>query len=120
MARRGNPEQAIQRAVVQHLRTRAAPGVFWFAVPNGGWRSPIEAKIMSGTGTRPGVPDLIFLARGSCFALELKAPGGRPTEKQLACIAEMNAAGAYATVAEGLDRAIACLEEWGILRGKSA
>jgi hypothetical protein len=28
-------------------------------------------------------------------------------------------AGAFTCVAEGLDRALACLEAWGILRGRS-
>jgi hypothetical protein len=120
MAKRANPEQAIQRAVVQHLRTRGAPGMWWCHVPNGGWRSPIEASIMKGLGVRAGVPDLLFCVKGTFFALELKAPGGKTTENQLRMQAEINAADGYATIAEGLDRAIACLEEWGILRGKSA
>ena len=33
MTRRARPEDAIQRAIVQHYRMRAAPGVFMFAVP---------------------------------------------------------------------------------------
>jgi len=37
------PEQDIQRTVCEHLNARAVPGIFWFAVPNGRWRSPIEA-----------------------------------------------------------------------------
>jgi hypothetical protein len=52
-------EAAIQRAVFQHLRTRAVPGVFAFHVPNGGYR-----------------------------------------------------------IAEGINRAIACLEAWGLLVGR--
>jgi hypothetical protein len=44
---RRRPEDAIQRAVFQHLRARAAPGVFAFHVPNGGYRKPVEA-VMSG------------------------------------------------------------------------
>jgi hypothetical protein len=34
--RRRSPEAALQRAIVQHYRQRAAAGVFMFAVPNGG------------------------------------------------------------------------------------
>ncbi|MBS0244797.1 MAG: hypothetical protein JSS20_21715, partial [Proteobacteria bacterium] len=36
-------ESQIQRAVVQHLTSRAVARVFWFAVPNGGWRTKAEA-----------------------------------------------------------------------------
>jgi hypothetical protein len=114
------PEQTIQRAVFDHLCLRAAPGVFAFHVPNGGYRKPIEAAIMKGLGVRAGVPDIIAIHEGRCYALELKAEGGRATPKQLEAIAAMEAAGAYCCIAEGLDRAIACLEAWGILRGHAS
>jgi hypothetical protein len=114
------PEQIIQRAVFDHLRIRAAPGVFVFHVPNGGYRKPIEAAIMKGLGVKAGVPDVVAIHKGRCYALELKAEGGRATPKQLEAIAAMEAAGAYCCIAEGLDRAIACLEAWGILRGHAS
>ena len=47
-AARHRPEQAIQRAVFDHLRQRGAPGTFAFHPPNGGWRSVIEAAILKG------------------------------------------------------------------------
>jgi hypothetical protein len=114
------PEQAIQRAIVQHWQVRKAPGAFMFAVPNGGYRSKIEAAIMRSTGTVAGIPDLCIIHEGKSYFLELKAPGGRPTVKQLECIEALNLAGAYCCVAEGLDRALACLEGWGLLRGRAA
>jgi hypothetical protein len=111
------PEQTIQRAVFDHLRLRAAPGVFAFHPANGGYRKPIEAAIMKGLGVKAGVPDVVAIHKGRVFALELKAEGGRATPKQLEAIAAMEAAGAYCCIAEGLDRALACLEAWGLLRG---
>ena len=51
--------------------------------------------------------------------MELKAPGGRATAKQLATIAAMEAAGAFTCIAEGLDRALGVLEAWR-LRGRSS
>ena len=117
--KRRRPEDVIQRALVQHYRQRAAPGVFMFAVPNGGWRRPIEAAIMKATGTTPGVPDTIWIKDGQVYALEVKAPGGRATETQLATITAMERAGAFCCVAEGLDRALAVLEQWGLLRGRA-
>jgi hypothetical protein len=56
MTGRPRPEQLVQRAVFDHLRLRAAPGVFAFHVPNGGYRKPIEAAIMKGLGSRPAFP----------------------------------------------------------------
>lgn len=110
----------IQRAVFQHLRARAMPGVFAFHVPNGGKRRAIEAAILKGLGVTPGVPDVIALHRGKFFGLELKAPGGRATEAQLECLEAIRGAGGYAVVCDSLDRALACLEEWGLLRGRAA
>jgi hypothetical protein len=53
------------------------------------------------------------------FALELKRPGGRLSEAQLEFLARFNDAGGHSAVAEGLDRALACLEAWGLLSGRS-
>jgi hypothetical protein len=92
--------------------------VFAFHVPNGGFRKPIEAKILQGLGVRAGVPDVIVIHQGRCYAMEIKAPGGRATDKQLACITALREAGAFTCIAEGLDRALASLESWGILRGR--
>jgi hypothetical protein len=112
------PEQQIHRAVVQHLRTRATPGVLFVHVPNGGYRRPVEAKILSGLGVRAGASDLLLWHAGKSYALELKAPGGRPTALQLAFLADFQKAGGFTCVAEGLDRALKVLESWGLLRGK--
>jgi hypothetical protein len=113
-------EQQIQRAVFDHLRLRAARGVFAFHVPNGGYRRPIEAKILQGLGVRAGVPDVFIVHDGRCFAMEIKAPGGHATDKQLACIAALRDAGAFTCIAEGLDRALAVLEQWGLLKGTAS
>jgi hypothetical protein len=115
--RRRRLEDTIQRTIVQHLKLRATPGVFWYAVPNGGVRSKVEAAIMKATGTRPGVPDLAFLHDGQAYFLEVKSEDGRPTEHQLKAIADINEAGGYAVIGCGLDRCLEILERWGLLRG---
>jgi hypothetical protein len=112
------PEQDIQRAVVQHLETRGVPGLVYFAVPNGGYRSPHEAKILKGQGVKPGVSDLILFGDTKHYALELKAPGKKPTEAQIEFAnAVLAQAAGYADWADSLDKAIAILERWGLLRG---
>lgn len=103
-----------------HLRQRAAPGVFAFHVPNGGYRRPREAAMLKGLGVTPGVPDIIIIHKGRAYGLELKAPGGKPTDKQLLAMDAMDEAGAFVCIAEGLDRALAVLEAWGILRGAAS
>jgi hypothetical protein len=113
------PEQAIHVAVVKHLAIRARPGVCWWHTPNGGWRSPVEAKIFKSLGVKPGVSDLVLLHEGQFFALELKAPGGRLTESQAAFLDDVEAAGGIVACAEGLDAALCKLERWGLLRGQT-
>jgi hypothetical protein len=114
------PEDIIQRAVFAHLRARGATGLFAFHVPNGGYRRRTEAAILKGLGVVAGVPDIVAIHKGRVYALELKAEGGRPTEIQLATIAAMEAAGVFTAVAEGVDRALAVLERWGLLRGRAS
>jgi hypothetical protein len=114
------PEQQIHRCIVQHLRARGAPGLVFLHPANGGFRRRIEARIFSGLGVRAGASDLLLWHDGKSFALELKAPGGRATEAQLAFLSDMERAGAYTCLAEGLDRALKVLEAWGLLRGKAS
>ena len=106
---------------------RGVPGVVWWHTPNGaqlgGKRNrkgtAIQGARLKGLGVRPGVSDIIAVHEGKIFALELKAPGGRPTESQLEFVAEMSKAGAFTCIAEGIDEAIKTLETWGLLRGRT-
>ena len=83
-----HPESILQRQCVKWFRLQyAGIGNLLFAVPNGGFRSPIEAKIMKGEGVVSGVSDLILLYPSGVYnslCLEMKAPGGRQTDNQKA------------------------------------
>jgi hypothetical protein len=114
--KRQQPEAQIQRAVIEHLRWRHFPGVFWCHVPNGGYRRPVEAAILQALGTVAGVPDIILIHAGKVFALELKAHGRKPTPAQLATMQAMRSAGATVAVAHGVDEAVAQLESWRLIR----
>jgi hypothetical protein len=49
-----------------------------FHVPNGGFRRPVEAKILAGMGVKPGVPDVVLPVKRMEYAglwIELKRPG---------------------------------------------
>lgn len=119
-ARRLQPEAAIQRAVVQHLRQRGVPNLVFVHVPNGGKRKPIEAAIFKGLGVRAGASDLLLWHAGRFFALELKAAGGRLTETQTQFLNDMEKAGGSAATAAGLDEALETLERWQLLRGRAS
>ena len=112
---RNNPERLIHRAVVAHLKLCAKPEVLWFHVTNNP-RNPIAGAILKTMGMLAGVSDLLLFHNKEFFALELKAPGGRPTEAQLEFQSRWRAAGGHAVVAEGLDEAIGCLRLWGLFK----
>jgi hypothetical protein len=118
MTGRKHSEQLIQRAVMDHLRWRAPPGVFAFAVPNGGWRSAIEAAIFKGIGVIAGIPDVLILHDGHCYALELKSERGRLTDVQRLTHGRMREAGAHVATVYGLDEALAQLADWRLLKGR--
>lgn len=121
------PEQAIQRAVFDHIRQRGVPGLVAWHTPNGaaygGKRNrkgiAIQGSIMAGLGVRAGVADVICVHRGKIYAMELKAPGGRASEAQLKFLSDIDAAGAFTAMPGDLDAALATLEAWGLLRGSS-
>jgi hypothetical protein len=118
--KRRRPEQAVHRAVFQHLQLRGTPNIFAFHPANGGARSPIEGAIFKSLGVVAGVPDIIVIHDGRCFGLELKAEGGRLTPIQTETHERMQRAGAIVGVAHGIDQALATLERWGLLRGRAA
>jgi len=118
--RSARPEDQIQRAVFAHIRQRGMPGLVAWHTPNGGARRPIEAAVLKGLGVRPGISDVCAIYDGKFYALELKALDGRPSEAQQEFIDQVNRAGGFAGIAYGLDKAIAVLETWGLLRGAVA
>ena len=112
-------ERLIQRAVFGHLRTRSMTGVFAFHPANGGYRKPVEAAIFNGLGVVAGVPDVIAFRLSKAYALELKTERGKLSPAQEAALEKLEAAGVICAVAYGLDEALAQLEAWQLLRGKS-
>lgn len=107
-------EDNIQRVVWSHLVHRARKGVVYFHVPNGGKRNQSEAAKFKRLGVVPGIPDLLLLADGKLYALEIKTVIGHLSPDQKAMHAVMREAGATVATAFGLDEALKRLETWGI------
>jgi len=116
VARRAQPEQQVQRAVIDHLHWRARPGVWFCHLANGGARSRIESAIFRSLGVRPGAPDLLIVADGKAHFLELKAPGRKLSPTQTACHASLQRAGATVETADNIDTALAFLARMGVMR----
>jgi VRR-NUC domain-containing protein len=126
--RRQRPEAAIHAAVCDHLRLRAKPRVLWLHPANGERRDAITGAKLKRMGVLAGASDLLLFRPGACphcgsarlegFALELKSDGGRLTDAQREFLWRFSEVGGHTCVAEGLDRALAVLEQWEILRGR--
>jgi hypothetical protein len=111
-------EAQIHAAVVAHLRLRAKPEVLWTHVPNGEKRDARTGAKLKRMGTLAGTSDFLLWHEGNSFALEIKSPGGRPSEHQLDFMARFADAGGHTCIAEGIDSALACLEAWQLVVGR--
>lgn len=109
-------EEAIHRAVVDHLRWRAHEDVVWWHTPNGEARHRATAGRLKAMGVLPGVPDLLLLRHGRLLGLELKSERGRLSPAQRHVQGRLVAAGALVATAHGVDAALATLDHWGILK----
>ena len=65
----------------------------------------VFCPMSNGYGKR-GVPDFVGVYRGRMFAIEAKAPGGKPKPWQERCMAEMANAGALVILADNIDTVI--------------
>lgn len=96
------------------LNERKFPALRWlFHVPNGGKRDAREAARLQTQGVIAGVADL-FLPYPSReyhgLFIELKAEGGKPTDRQREFLASMTSRGYCAQVAVGSKAAIEMIE----------
>jgi hypothetical protein len=135
---RNDLEHQEQVAIVNHLNQRLRPGVYWFAVPNGGHRNKVTAARLKKEGVRAGVQDLHFLVPGeedsapwnlprtgqnasqgrgdgTALYLEYKTVGGTLSPVQKERRLEVIAAGGVWMVAHGIDAALEILEQYGVI-----
>ena len=114
-------EDALQRQQVQYLRILEAQGrLIFFAVPNGGKRSKIEAAIMKGLGVRAGVPDLVILHDQKCSFIENKSAKGRLSPSQMQFIDYCARHGYYFHLCRNFQQFLNTLYDWGIISKKEA
>lgn len=118
-AKQKRVESPIQIRFLTALVPILRPEVYVAAIPNGGWRSPREAKILVSEGVRRGATDVFFIApHGVSAWLETKtmAKGSRLSDDQegfrAMCLRNGHLWGMYRTVDEGVDQ----VRAWGFLK----
>jgi VRR-NUC domain len=112
------PQDQIQDAVFAHIRARGVPGLAIHPA-NGGYRKPVEAKILAGLGVTAGAPDVLLWHAGKSFALELKSETGRTSPAQAEMLDRLKGAGVLTGIAHGIDDALIVLQGWQLLRGQA-
>jgi len=106
-------EEDLHKAIVGMIAANASPDVIVFHVPNGGKRGKAEAGRLRGMGTLAGVPDLIVLADGRAYGLEIKTDSGRMSPAQKAMARRFADAGIPYEVARSVEGARSHLRRWG-------
>ena len=109
-------ETQIQQSFIQYLDLCAHRDLVYWAVPNGGKRSKVEAARLKAEGVRAGVPDVHFIFRGVFHVLEIKTKKGRLSLDQKVMIERLRVAGAVIEVAYGIDACHAAVKSWGMVR----
>jgi hypothetical protein len=115
---RRRPEDDLQRTVCQYLDILMQQGrILYFAVPNGGKRSIVEAARMKRMGTKPGVPDLILIPKvGPVCAIELKSADGTLSLAQKQWTRTLPDFGCPVAVCRSLEEVRQFLFETGVIR----
>lgn len=114
-APRANPEEQLQRQVVEFLRFAAPDLIFFHPSNEAGSRRVGEMGRLKALGLRAGVSDLIFCLPDGCFgAIELKAPGGKATPDQNAFLRGVAAASDRAAVCCDVEGVETVLKYWGV------
>lgn len=112
---RGNPEEQLQRAVVEHLR-RFAKDRLWHSIPNEAVRSKTSGARMKKMGLLPGAFDMLFvLPNGLAAYLEFKSEKGRLSTSQIAFRDTLITLGIPYAVVNNIDQALLVLRGWGVL-----
>jgi len=114
------PEDVLQIQIARYLNI-VAPDLVWYAVPNGGFRNPREARKLKDMGVRPGVADLAFvLPTGAAAFIELKAGKGRQSPTQMIFQEACDRTGAAYAICRSLAEVETTLRRWGCnLRNRS-
>ena len=116
--KRSSPEADIQKQIVNRLMIEERIGrlIFWHT-PNGAKLSMASASHFKALGMKAGVPDLIIVADGNIYFVEVKAEKGRLSDSQEQFLERMYQQGHFTAVVKSYQDAIEIFKEWGLING---
>lgn len=104
-------ESQIQIQMVKWFRLKY-PRYIIAAIPNGGQRSALEAKIMKGEGVLAGFSDLIIIAKGNILFIEVKTRSGKQSDLQIKFQLDVERLGFQYIICRSLEDFIMTVEKW--------
>lgn len=104
-------ESQIQRRMVKWFRLQY-PRYIIAAIPNGGQRNALEAKIMKGEGVLAGFSDLIIIADRNVLFVEVKTKDGKQSELQKKFQADVERLSFQYSVCRSLQDFQLTVEKW--------
>lgn len=107
-----HPEQVLQRQIAEYLALVLIPPAWWTTIPAGGG-GEIRGKILKGLGYRAGTPDMMIVANGRVYFLELKSARGKLSPAQQATHTALLMAGSCVAVCRSLDNVRHLFSEHG-------
>ena len=110
-------EERLHAAIYAMAAAEVSPGVIVFHPANGGRRGKAEAGRLKSIGVTPGIPDLIVIADGKAYGLEIKTDAGRLSKAQKQMAERFRRAGCEYQVVRSVAAARAILVKWGAIEG---
>ena len=104
-------ESHIQIQMVKWFRLQY-PRYIIAAIPNGGQRSALEAKIMKGEGVLAGFSDLIVIVKGNVLFVEVKTKDGKQSDFQIKFQSDVERLGFQYSICRSLEDFIMTVEKW--------
>ena len=104
-------ESQIQIQMVKWFRLQY-PRYIIAAIPNGGQRSALEAKIMKGEGVLAGFSDLIVIAKENVLFVEVKTKDGKQSDLQIKFQSDVERLGFQYSICRSLEDFIMTVEKW--------
>lgn len=104
-------ESQIQQQMVKWFRLQY-PKYIIAAIPNGGRRNALEAKIMKGEGVLAGFSDLIIIAPQNVLFVEVKTKDGEQSDLQKIFQSDVERLGFQYSVCRSLQDFQLTVEKW--------
>ena len=104
-------ESQIQQSMVRWFRLQY-PKYIIAAIPNGGRRNALEAKIMKSERVLAGFSDLIIIADNNVLFVEVKTKDGYQSDLQKQFQSDVERLGFQYSICRSLDDFICTIEKW--------